>query len=266
MYHITLFFFVLGILAALAALWIAVKQSEADKIRIMIRKRLFSSEYGNPLHLQESERLPKIKCWETEQGIFKITITTTCCTANEIREISSSVSAALNGKYAQYAVTETYVETAFNLVGFRIENVKIDRSITVHSADALKPNEHTKLIVQKGTYIDLTTSGSMLFAGKTRSGKTTGVISIPMQALTAGRDNYGSQLCIIDPKQAELSRLPHTATLDEDGEARGILEALKQFADAIKERQCVLNELSEEKRRCCALVGSKFPCFIPLYR
>lgn len=87
----------------------------------------------------------------------------------------------------------------------------------------------------------------MIFAGKTRSGKTTGVISILMQALTAGRDNYGSQIVIIDPKQAELSRLPHTVTLDEDGEARGILEALKQFADTIKERQRVLNDLSEEK-------------------
>lgn len=247
MYHITMFFFVLAILAALAALWIAVKQSEADKIRIMIKKRLFSPEYGNPLHLKEGERLPKIKCWEIEQGIFEIAITTTCCTVNEIREISSSVSAALKGKYAQYAVTETYVETAFNSVGFRIEDVKADKSITVHSANELKPKEHSKLIVQKDTVIDLTTSGSMIFAGKTRSGKTTGVISILMQALTAGRDNYGSQIVIIDPKQAELSRLPHTVTLDEDGEARGILEALKQFADTIKERQRVLNDLSEEK-------------------
>jgi len=247
MYHITMFSLVLGILAALAALWISIRQSEADKIRLMIRKRLFSPEYGNPLHLKEGERLPKIKCWEIEQGIFEITITTTCCTANEIREISSSISAALNGKYAQYAVTETYVETAFNSVGFRIEDVKADKSITVHSADALKPHEHTKLIVQKGTYIDLATSGSMIFAGKTRSGKTTGVISILMQALTAGHDNYGSQIVIVDPKQAELSRLPHTVTLDEDGEARGILEALKQFADTIKERQRVLNDLSEEK-------------------
>lgn len=247
MYHLTTFFLVPALLAALAALCIVTKQSEADKIRLMIRKRLFSPEYGNPLHLKEGERLPKIKCWEIEQGIFEIAITTTCCTAKEIQEISSSVSAALKGKYSQYAVTETYVETAFNSVSFRIEDVKIDRSITVHSADALKPREHTKLMIQKDTSIDLTTSGSMIFAGKTRSGKTTGVISVLIQALLAGRDNYGSQIVCIDPKQAELSRLPHTVTLDEDGEARRILEALKQFADTIKERQHVLNDLSEKK-------------------
>lgn len=51
---------------------------------------------------------------------------------------------------------------------------------------------------------------------------------------------------MIDPKQAELSRLPHTTTLDADGEARAILSKLKQFVSTIRERQRVLNDLSEE--------------------
>ena len=247
LYNLTIYSFVLGVLAALAAFGISLHMSEAAKIRLMIRKRLFSPEYGNPLHLKEGERLPKITCRETRKGIFEITIAATCCTVKEIQDISASISAGLNKKYARYAVTQTNADTAFNSVSFRIEDVKIDRSINVHSVDVLKPKEHTKLIVQKDTSIDLTTSGSMIFAGKTRSGKTTGVISVLMQALLAGRDNYGSQITIIDPKQAELSRLPHTITLDEDGEARGILEAMKGFADTIKERQRVLNDLSDER-------------------
>lgn len=247
LYNLTIYSFVLGVLAALAAFGVSLHMSEAAKIRLMIRKRLFSPEYGNPLHLKEGERLPKITCRETRKGIFEITIAATCCTVKEIQDISASISAGLNKKYVRYAVTQTNADTAFNSVSFRIEDVKIDRSINVHSVDVLKPKEHTKLIVQKDTSIDLTTSGSMIFAGKTRSGKTTGVISVLMQALLAGRDNYGSQITIIDPKQAELSRLPHTITLDEDGEARGILEAMKGFADTIKERQRVLNDLSDER-------------------
>lgn len=53
-------------------------------------------------------------------------------------------------------------------------------------------------------------------------------------------------MLVIDPKRAELSRLPHVATLDEDGNARGILAALGSFAETITERQRVLNELSAE--------------------
>lgn len=247
LYNLTMFFFVLSVLAALAAFGISLHLSEAAKVRLMIRKRLFSPKYGNPLHLKDGERLPKITCREIQKGIFEITISTTCCTVKEIQDISASISAGLSKNYARFAVTETSADTAFNAVSFRIEDVKIDRSLTVQSADALKPKEHTKLIIQKGAYIDLTTSGSMIFAGKTRSGKTTGVISVLMQALLAGHDDYGSQIVIIDPKQAELSRLPHTVTLDEDGEARGILEAIKGFADTIKERQRILNDLSDEK-------------------
>lgn len=85
----------------------------------------------------------------------------------------------------------------------------------------------------------------MLVAGKTRSGKTTGIIALLIQALQCGRDKYGSEIIIVDPKQAELSRLPHVVTLDEDGEAKEILAAMRLFADSITRRQRALNDLSE---------------------
>ena len=103
----------------------------------------------------------------------------------------------------------------------------------------MRPQGPTKLRVQDGTEIDLTTSGSMLAAGKTRSGKTTGIIALLLQALQCGRDVYGSECIIIDPKQAELSRLPHVVTLDADGEAKAILAALRWFEHAIAKRQRV---------------------------
>lgn len=86
----------------------------------------------------------------------------------------------------------------------------------------------------------------MLFCGKTRSGKTTAIISLLLQVLMAGRDDYGSVVIIIDPKQAELSRLPHVVTLDANGEAMAILDALRRFNEIVAVRQQILNDLSEQ--------------------
>ena len=122
----------------------------------------------------------------------------------------------------------------------------IDRSLTFSNVEEMRPASPTHLRVQDGADIDLTTSGSMLVAGKTRSGKTTGIIALLLQALQCGRDSFESEIAIIDPKQAELSRLPHVITLDEDGEATEILASLRWFAHIITKRQRVLNDLSEQ--------------------
>ena len=129
---------------------------------------------------------------------------------------------------------------------FTLEDVQISRTLCVKEVGMLQPGGATLLIVQQGTYIDLTTSGSMLFSGKTRSGKTTAIISLLLQVLMAGRDDYGSVVTIIDPKQAELSRLPHVVTLDENGEAMAILDALRHFNKIVAVRQQALNDLSEQ--------------------
>lgn len=42
-----------------------------------------------------------------------------------------------------------------------------------------------------------------------------------------------------------MSRLPHTVTLDTNGDAIPILNALKDFAGSITYRQSLLNDLSE---------------------
>lgn len=135
---------------------------------------------------------------------------------------------------------------AFNHVNFVAEDVTIDRAIVAQSVNDLRTDSPTTLKIQDGTTIDLTTSGSIIEAGKTRSGKTTGVIALLLQALAWGKDKFGSMIIIIDPKRAELSRLFGVVTLDEDGGGRAILAALQKFAELITTRQAVLNERSEE--------------------
>ena len=237
---------VMGVILITIAVIVRFKMPDKARIRYMVRKVLYSHEYGNPLHLKDGERLPKIKCKSDELGVFMLTVKAVSCTVEDIQNISSSISSALNKKgFNQYAVTQTSSDIAFNNVFFRIEDVTIDRSLTFNDVSEMKPDEPTKLKVQQDTEIDLTTSGSTLVAGKTRSGKTTCIISLLIQALQCGRDNYNSEVIIIDPKQAELSRLPHVVTLDEDGEAKDILEAMKLFCNTIKARQKELNDWSE---------------------
>ena len=238
---------VISVILITIAVIVHFKMPNKARIRHMVRKVLYSHEYGNPLHLKDGERLPKIKCEETENGVFTLTVKAVSCTVEDIQNISSSISSALNKRFNQYAVTQTSSDIAFNSVAFRIEDVTIDRSLTFNDVSEMKPKEPTKLQVQQNTYIDLTTSGSVLISGKTRSAKTTSTICLLIESLLCGRDNYGSECIIIDPKQAELSRLPYVVTLDENGEAKAVLQAMKRFCDTIKSRQAVLNDLSEQK-------------------
>lgn len=236
-----------GIGALIAAAVVHVLMPDRAKICGKVRRALCHPAHGNPLHLQEGELLPSIKCKEARPGVYDLTISAGAVTVETITGAASAISSALNGRHTRYAVTQTDTGVAYDRVTFRLEDVLVDRSLTYAAVEEMRPRGPTKLQVQDGTEIDLTTSGSMLVAGKTRSGKTTGIIALLLQALQCGRDEYGSEIVIIDPKQAELSRLPHVVALDEDGEARGILDAIKDFAISITRRQRVLNDLSEQQ-------------------
>lgn len=220
-----------------------------DTVRLcgMVRQALYQPSRGNPLHLRDGDLLPRVSCKCVGAGIYRLTISAQqSVSVDTLVDAAPAISAALNRKYQRYAVTQTDADVAFRSVVFLIEDVAVDRSITYNSIGEMKPESPTMLRVDQVNCIDLTTSGSMLVSGKTRSGKTTGVIALLMQALSCGPDDYGSSIVIIDPKCAELSRLPHTVALDDDGEATNILNALKAYADTIKQRQRVLNDLSEQ--------------------
>lgn len=236
-----------GIVAVIAAVVVHILAPDRAKIQHKVRRAICHPAYGNPLRLRDGELLPGVNCKDIGNGIYELTIVAKSCTVEAITDATSAISTAINGRYAHYAVTQTDAGVAYDKVVFRLEDVLVDRSLTFATVGEMRPQGPTKLRVQSGTEIDLTTSGSMLAAGKTRSGKTTGIIALLLQALQCGPDKYGSQIVIIDPKQAELSRLPYVVTLDEDGETRGILDAIKDFAVSIIRRQRVLNDLSEQK-------------------
>lgn len=219
---------------------------DCEKIRHMVYRGLCCPAYGNPLHLRDGEFLPKVTCVPSNSGRYTVTVTGASVAMEEIAKSASRISSLINGKYQRYAVVYVNAPPDCHSVEFCIEDVVRDYSLTFRSAGEMHNYDRTKLLLQNGTVIDLTSSGSMLVAGKTRSGKTTGIISLLLQVLQQGRDEYGSEVVIIDPKQAELSRLPHVVTLDADGGARGILAAIRHFAETIKARQQVLNDQSEK--------------------
>ncbi len=233
---------------ALALSVLLLFEADERKLKRLIEKALYNPSYGNPLHLKERDLLPHIICEHVGLGSYNIIISAhESATASDIEKCAPSISSALNRKLQGYAVTSVETDIAFNSVTFRVEDVKRDHTIIVKTSDEMRPSDKTLLFVDKENSIDLTTSGSILVVGKTRSGKTTGVIALLLQVLSCGRDNAYSEVIIIDPKQAELSRLPHTVTLDEDGEATSILSALKNYSQTITNRQRFLNNLSEEQ-------------------
>ncbi len=219
---------------------------DTARICCLVRRGLVSPAYGNPLHLRDGELLPRVCCGRESPGVYVLTIDVRGSTVEAIAAASSNISSSLNKRYRRYAVVQTDCDVAFNSVTFLLDDVLTDKSFTFHSVEEMRQESPTKLAVQNGTSIDLETSGSMLVAGKTRSGKTTGIIALLLQVLLAGPDEFGSEVIIIDPKQAELSRLPHVVTLDEDGEGTTILDSIRHFAEVVKQRQAALNRLSEE--------------------
>ena len=236
-----------GVLLLAAARSMAKHTTDTDLIVAQVRHGIFSPSCGNPLHLKDGELLPPVSCKRVGKGRYDLTIAAhPGVTIEAIADIVSAVSSALTGQFERFAVTQTDSDVAYGGVTFRLEDVTTDRSLIFRSVEEMRPKDPTTLMVDTVNHIDLTSSGSMLVAGKTRSGKTTGVIALLLQVLLAGPDDYGSQVLIVDPKQAELSRLPYTVTLDDNGDAGPILDALKDFASLIVHRQSVLNDLSEQ--------------------
>lgn len=224
-----------------------VTGGDGKRIERRVKKRLFDPRYGNPLGFREGELLPPVKCRKISETAFALTIKAVSCTVEDLLELAPVISSSINGRYRQYAAVSSEADEAFNYVTYRIVDVLADKSLTVDSVEGLKSPDRTKIPIDKETFIDLTTSGSILAGGKTRSGKTTGIASILSSVLQHGRDKYGSHVIIIDPKRAELSVIPHTVTVGPDGGAEPIMEKMKEFEDTMKTRQEVLNRLSKEK-------------------
>lgn len=237
---------VAAVLALSAVAYRCLVMTDADRIAVMARKGLCLRKYGNPLGLKDGELLPRVSCSKVSDCVYRLRVGTGSVTDDAISNASASISASLVGRYGGYAVTQTEVGIAHDAVTFTIEDVTEPHGLTFDYVAQLTPPSVTELVVQRGTSIDLRTSGSILVAGKTRSGKTTGIISLLLQILLMGPDGHGSEVVVVDPKRAELSRLPHVVAPDGDGDAHSILDAMRAFATSMTERQAYLNNLSAE--------------------
>ena len=183
------------------------------------------------------------------EGRYRVIIDTTACSADTLVKLPKIISSGLIDDYAGWAVVAVDEDPASSFVSYIIEDVTRSRKIIAETPWEIYSDHVTQLVIQEGFFLDLTKSGSMLMVGKTRSGKTTAVECMLIQLLAHGPDDFGSKILILDPKGAELSRLPYTLSPDEEGSAKGMLQALRDFEQTRRTRQKVLDDLSEQHGR-----------------
>ncbi|PKY90579.1 hypothetical protein CYJ57_01580 [Falseniella ignava] len=232
---------------ALISLLLFVLQNDSQKVSVMIRKRLFSPHYGNPFKMTDGERIPNIqvKCEYQSKELEKIFITvfTTNKEPSFISDLSNVISASLRKQYEAFAVTQIIEDLNMISVTFVCTNVLKNHKIVASRLKDIQSNDPSRVVIQDNVGIDLTSSGSILIVGKTRSGKTQAAQTILLQLLANGPDKYDSKIIIVDPKSAELSTLPHTLSPSKHS-LETIIESMEDFEKTIKYRQSVLNEMS----------------------
>lgn len=217
------------------------------RLQRLLEKRLYKVSSGNPMGLTKGTLLPEINVTADKNmpDRFVARIKTASCKPEVIEKISATISSAFTGRFKDYAVVQKHTELSYSSVNFYIEDVNRSRKIRARDISDILTGDVTKLIIQDNTVIDLTSSGSILICGKTRSGKTTAVESILMEVLSYGEDFHGSRVVIIDPKNAELSTLKGCISPVE-GDAHNIMEALQDYEQLRIQRQKYLNDKGEE--------------------
>lgn len=240
-------FIVFALLTFLAAYIIYIKTPDSERIRHAVQRGLSCPCFGNVLGLKDGQLLPRVSCFFVSPGHYDVIIRGDGIDLERLSKCPSQISNLISGRLSKYAVVSVECAPDCCSAVFHVEDVSGDHTLTFSDVSEMRNDDPTKIMIQEGTSLDLTTSGSVLIAGRTRSGKTTSLAALLIQILLQGRDDFGSEVIIVDPKQAELSRLPHVVTLDKDGGARGILAAMRRFAESIQRRQAVLNDLSSIK-------------------
>lgn len=192
----------LGIIAILSLLF-TVLMPVKMKLLDLVRFRLFDPKNGNPLGLMVDQKYPKtrIRVLRRDGLIWYVLIRIEANNVDieKLTKVSNLISSAFVGRYHGFAVVKTDVDNGGNFVEFRLKNIAAPHKFTYKSVSSLKPRNSTKLKIQDGISLDLRYSGSMLFAAKTRSGKTTAVISMLIQLAMLGPDEHGSKILIVDP-------------------------------------------------------------------
>lgn len=244
-YYLNMFLLFAGAVLTVVNLIRCTCLTDTDWMLSQVQYRLFGRQSGNPLGLAEKAGRPAISVISFRDGMYRVVIDVQHCNPDNVRNLSKIISSAFHGKYDGLAVIRIDEDTAGRYVSFLIDNVLADRKIIAYSVnDLICQGAPYSIRIQQDYFIDFRKSGSILIAGKTRSGKTTAIISILLQILFFGRDYLGSKVIIVDPKGAELSYLPYTYGPDSDGSAHTILDKIREMEVLMRFRQAALNHMS----------------------
>lgn len=227
----------------------SMTRSDTRAIKYFVRKRLCDSRLGNPLHLVEGEIEPSITVFKDVMG-FRIRIECQSVKLDNLSELETVISGCLRGKYRNYAVVRTEEDLAGKYVDYYIEDVisNYNKQSIYLSLDDVRV-DYTKLYIREDTYIDYKNvlNSSAIIAGRSRSGKTTAIISVfLLPILKNGRDEFGSRVVIIDPKSAELSLCPYVLSPKSDGSVEHILDAIIDFNRNRVMRQKIINDYCDK--------------------
>lgn len=234
-------------LLALSLVWRLAERPQTSLSR-QVRRALCDPINGNPLALKEGQRMPTVTCRrEPGPGTYSVRVGAAGTTPERLEEAIPAISACLSGRYERFIVASNSADEAGSFVDLVIEDTKADWSIKAKTVADLCNASPYLIAVDQRTAIDLRTSQSILVAGRPRSGKTYGIISMLLQVLAHGADDYGSRVAIIDPKRAELSTLPGAAAPTVEGDMSPVIEAMRSFNDLRISRQNYLNDLSEQR-------------------
>lgn len=240
----------------------------SDKRRIMyiVRNRLCASYMGNPLHLTEGEVEPYVKVSRTERG-FKIMIECQSAKYDDVAGLETTISDSLRNRFRNYAVVSKEEDVAGRYVDYYIEDVVsgYNKQSVYRFIDDI-PFCITKMYIRDDVYIDYTRvlNSSAIVAGRSRSGKTTAIIStFLLPILKQGRDVYGSEVIIVDPKSAELSLCPYVLSPDVNGNVEHILDAIRKFNRLRVKRQKIINDACKKSGKAHKWFDVKMkPCVL----
>jgi hypothetical protein len=239
----------ISIMLIFIAILESMTRSDTRAIKYFVRKRLCDSRLGNPLHLVEGELEPSITVFKDVMG-FRIRIECHSVKLDVLSELKTVISECLRGKYTNYAVVRTEEDLAGKYVDYYIEDVisNYNKQSIYLSLDDVRV-DYTKLYIREDTYIDYKNvlNSSAIIAGRSRSGKTTAIISVfLLPILKNGRDEFGSRVVIIDPKSAELSLCPYVLSPKSDGSVEHILDAIIDFNRNRVMRQKIINDYCDK--------------------
>lgn len=254
-----------GIVIIFAIIERSLRSTKRD-IKYVVKKGLCANCFGNPLNLHDGEIEPSVVVTETVKGYI---ITVDCISADfdDVASLETVISGCLRNKYGNYAVVAKEEDIAGKYVDYYIEDVVSNfyKQSYYTSLDDV-PSHPTKIFIRKDVYIDYSRvlNSSAIIAGRSRSGKTTAIIStFLLPILKQGKDDFGSKIIIVDPKSAELSLCPHVLSPAPNGSVEHILNAIRDFNSIRVERQKIINDFCKSEGKAVKWfdVGMK-PCVL----